>query len=121
MGRVGGTIELSVAGVVYSVKGSFTYNLGRPKREAILSSNLSVAGYKEEPQAPYIEGAITDRGDTDKDVILGMTDGTVSLRLANGITCVLAHAFFAGEGEGSTEEGELAVRWEGETMEEVQA
>jgi len=121
MSRVGGTIELSVGGVIYSAKGSFTFNRGRPKREAILGSDLSVAGYKEEPQMPFIEGAITDRGDTDVDAILGMTDGTVSLRLANKKTVVLARAFFAGEGEETTEEGELEVRWEGETMEEVPA
>jgi len=121
MPRVGGTIELSVAGVVYSAKGAFTWNLGKPKRGAVLSSSLAVAGYKEEPQVPYVEGAITDAGTTDLDAMLNLTAGTVALRLANGKTLVLAGAFFAGEGEGNTEEGEVAVRFEGETMEEVPA
>lgn len=47
--RRAGLIQVQVNGEVQDAKGSFSYNLGRPKREAIPGSDR-VHGFKEMPQ-----------------------------------------------------------------------
>lgn len=116
--RRGGVISLSVNGERQDAKGSFSYNLGREMREAIVGAD-GVHGYKATPQVPFIEGEITDRGDLDLAGLLATTDATVTIELANGKTIALRDAWFAGEGGASTEEGAVAVRFEGISAEEV--
>ncbi len=116
--RRGGIIQLQVGGVLHDAKGSFTYNLGRPLREAIIGAD-GVHGYKETPQPAFIEGAITDRGDLDLNALVTVKLKTITLETANGKVIVLRDAWFAGEGSGTTEEGEIAVRFEGASAEEV--
>lgn len=110
--RRGGTLSLTVNGVRQDAKGNFSYNLGQPKREGIVGAD-GVHGYKESPQIPFVEGEITDRGDLDVAALVGTTDATVTLAVANGKTVVLRNAWFAGEGTVQTEEGNIAVRFEG--------
>jgi len=116
--RVGGIIELKVDGAILSAKGNFTYNLGRPMREAVVGAD-AVHGYKETPQVPFIEGEITDNANLNLEALVNTTDATVYLRLANGKIIVLRQAWFAGEGTGNTEEGNIAVRFEGMSGEEI--
>jgi hypothetical protein len=116
--RRGGLISFSVNGVLYDAKGSFSYNLGRPAREAVVGSD-AVHGYIERPQVPYIEGEITDRSTLDLAALVGTTDATVTLELANGKVIVLRDAWYAGEGTGNSEEGNIPVRFEGMGAEEV--
>lgn len=119
--RRAGIIQLQVDGEILDAKGNFTYNIGRPKREAIIGSDGTVHGYKEIVQVAFIEGEITDRGDLDVEAMISMTDGTVTLALANGKTVVLRSAWYAGEGTGNTEEANIPVRWEGLNGEELPA
>lgn len=116
--RVGGIIEFKANGNLYSAKGAFTYNLGQPKRDPVIGHD-SVHGYKELPQAPRIEGAITDRSDLDLEAFLNMKDATVTLSLANGKIIVLREGFYAGEGDVTTEEGEIQVLIHGSGAEEI--
>lgn len=116
--RRAGTINLKVGGVIQDAKGAFTYNLGNVKREAIVGSD-KVHGFKETPQVPFIEGAITDRGNLDLNALTSGTGLTVTLELSNGKTIVLGQGWWAGEGTVNTEEAEIPVRWEGQTCKEV--
>lgn len=116
--RKGGIIQLRVGGEIQQAKGDFTYGFGAPKREAIVGSD-GIHGYKETPQVPFIEGEITDRDTLDVAKLLNMTDVTVSLDLANGKVFFLRNAWHAGDGQVSTGEGNLAIRFEGLTGEEV--
>lgn len=116
--RVAGLIQVQVNGQIYDAKGSWSYNLGRPMREAIIGAD-SVHGFRETPQVAFIEGAITDRGTLDLAALANGRDLTVSLTLGNGKMVVLSDAWFAGEGTGTSEEAEIAVRWEGANAEEV--
>ncbi|MGN6105101.1 MAG: phage tail tube protein [Kofleriaceae bacterium] len=116
--RRAGLIQIQVNGEIYDAKGSFSYNLGRPKREAIVGSD-GVHGYKETPQVPFIEGAITDRGNLDLAAVVTGKDQTVTLTLGNGKVILLRDGWFAGEGTVSSEEAEIPVRWEGANAEEV--
>lgn len=116
--RRGGMISLQLNGEIQDCKGSFTVNLGRPTREAIVGADR-VHGYSEKPQVAYIEGEITDRGTLDLDKLVTLTGATVTLETAVGKVYVLRDAWYAGEGTLSTEEGNIAVRFEGISAEEV--
>jgi len=116
--RRAGIISLQINGEIQDAKGSFSYNLGRPKREMIVGADR-IHGYKEMPQVAYIEGVITDRNDLDLDKILVGNNQTITLQLANSKVIVLRDGVFTGEGQVTTEEGEIAVRWEGSEAEEV--
>lgn len=110
---------MKVDGQLLKAKGAFTYNLGAPKREAVLDAGGGVAGFKEMPAVPYIEGAITDYDELDVAALLRTKDATVTLDLANGKTIVLRDAYFAADGNITSEEGEVEVRFEGFSAEEV--
>ena len=116
--RRAGLIQLQTQGVIQDARGSFSYNLGQVKRDTIVGAD-TVHGYKEVPQAPFIEGSITDRGTLDLAALATGTQLTITLALANGKTIVLRNAWFAGEGTASTEEAEIPVRWEGQSANEV--
>lgn len=116
--RVGGIIFIKVDGVQLQAKGNFTYNYGKPKKEGVVGAD-KVHGYKEAPQIPFVEGAITDAGDLSLENILAISDATVTLELANGKIGVWRNAWFAGEGSGTTEEGEIAVKFEALSAEEI--
>ncbi len=116
--RRGGLIQFQIGGVLQDAKGSFSYNLGRPMREAIIGSD-TVHGYSEKPQVAFIEGEITDRGTLDLASLVETTSTTITLELANGKVVVLRDAWYAGEGTGNTEEGNIEVRFEGASGEEV--
>ncbi|HEY0190804.1 MAG TPA: phage tail tube protein [Kofleriaceae bacterium] len=116
--RRAGIIQLQINGEIYDAKGNFSYNLGRPKREGMVGSDR-VHGYKETPQIAFIEGAITDRGTLDLAALVTLDGATVTLTLANGKVIVLRDAWFASEGTASSEEAEIAVRFEGSNAEEI--
>ncbi|WAP69040.1 phage tail tube protein [Jiella pelagia] len=116
--RVGGIIFLKVDSQLLKAKGNFTYNLGVPMAESILGAD-AVHGYKDVPQAAFIEGEITDSQELDVTALLKTRNATVTLELANGKVIVLRNAWFAGEGTGNTEEGNVAFRMEGLSADEV--
>ena len=118
MSRIGGEIFVKVDGAQYRAKGSWTVNLGASKREAIVGSD-SVHGYKEMPQVAFIEGVITKTGDISMKELVNIKDATVTLDAADGTTYVLENAWFAGEGSYTSEEGEIAARFEGVSAEEI--
>lgn len=117
--RRGGIIQVAVDGVVHDCKGEYSYNLGRPKREAVVGEDR-IHGYFETPQVGFIEGAITDRGDLDVEALVGLTGVTVTLTLANGKVIALSDAWYAADGTGTTKEGQFELRFEG-NCEEVPA
>lgn len=118
MSRRGGMIYVKVDGQIYDAVGSFTYNLGRPQREALVGHD-GVHGYKELPQVPYIEGEFRDSASLNVERLLTITGATVTLELANGKVIALRDAWFAGEGQVQTEEGNISVRFEGLQAEEI--
>lgn len=116
--RRAGIIQVQVDGEVMDAKGAFSYNLGAPKRDAIVGQDR-IHGYKEFPQQAFIEGSITDRGSLDLKALVTGKNQTITIQLANGKMVVLRDGWFAGEGTGATDEGEIAVRWEGNEAEEI--
>lgn len=116
--RVGGIIFIKVDGNQYDAKGQFTYNLGVPKREAVMGQD-SHHGYKELPQEAYCEGEITDSGTLDVKALMSITGATVTIELANGKVAMFRNAYFSGDGNVQTEEGNISVRFTGESAMEI--
>lgn len=116
--RRAGIIFFKVGGTQYDAKGSFSYNLGAHQREGIVGSD-GIHGFRETPRVPFIEGEITDREALNLRGLLDVEDTTVTLELGNQKVIVLRNAWFAGEGTGQTEEGNIGVRFEGLSAEEI--
>lgn len=118
--RRGGIIQLTVGGVLYDCKGNFTANLGSDKNEMVIGSS-GVTGFKSTPQPAFIEGLLTDRGGLSVQQLTQMTDVTVHLKLATGKVVVLPNAVYTGDGNITTDEGEINVRFDSEVGEEITA
>ncbi len=116
--RRAGKIYFKIDGAQHDAKGSFTYNLGGEKRETLTGSD-GVHGYKSMPQAPFIEGAITDNAELDVAEMQALDEVTVTLELANGKTIILRDAWYVADGDVTTEEAEIQVRFEGLSAEEM--
>lgn len=116
--RVGGILFLKVNGELFQAKGEFTYNINPVKRESVVGQD-TVHGFKEEPKVQFIEGAITDSDELDLEKFQLIRDATVTLELANGKIIVLREAFYAADGDVTSSEGEIQVRFEGIRGEEV--
>ncbi len=118
--RRGGIIFLKVDGEQWPAKGNFSYGLGKFQREAILESS-GVGGYKESSTVPFIEGEITDRPEISLDAIAAITDATVILELANDKVIALRNAWSVNSDglTGETDEGNIKVRFEGLSAEEI--
>lgn len=116
--RRAGIVYLKVNGEIHDAKGNFNYNLGKPKREAIVGAD-TIHGYKETPQVAFIEGEITDRGTLNLESLVMLDDATITLELSNGKVFVLRNAWYAGEGSVGTEESNIQVRFEGKSGEEI--
>lgn len=118
MSKVAGLIAIKVDGTQLMAKGAFTYNLGHPKKEAVMGVD-GFHGSKSTPQVAFIEGEITLNEDIGVSDIVDIEDATVTLDLDSGVSVVLTEAYYAGEGTGNTEAGSLPVRFEGASAEEI--
>jgi hypothetical protein len=118
--RKSGIIFIKVDGTQYDAKGNFTYRINPTKREAIVGPG-EVHGFKEMSQVNFIEGAITDSDDLDLVVLQQIDDATVTLELANEKTIVLYNAWYCADGDVTTEEAEVQLRFEAKRGEEIPA
>ena len=118
---IGGILSWKINGALQRAVGHFTYNLGFNKRDGQKGSAGDFQGYTETPQIAYFEGALTDGKAVKAKNILEMKDKECTLDLANGKTIVYTNGYYAGEGNFNTEKGELGIRVEAESAEEVAA
>lgn len=111
--RIGGIFYLKKNGkLIVTTEGEFTFNLGKPKRQAEKNGALGVAGFSAEAQVPYVDGEIYDVESLDVNDLLDTEDATITLELYNGKTFFLYSSSYCGEGEITTK-GRLKVRFEG--------
>lgn len=111
--RIGGIVILTADGQVLNAKGSWTWNLGQPMRESVIGADR-IHGRKEIPQVGKLEGVISYTADLSPKVLLNLVDATITMVLGNGHTFILSEAYFAGEGDGTTEDGEISAIFNGE-------
>jgi len=118
--RRAGLIQVKVDGEVQDAVGDFTYNTGGVKRETLVGSD-GIHGYKETAQPAWIQGVIRDRGNLKIADITKITEATITLELGNGKVFALRDAWWAGDGDVSSDEATIAVRFEGKSGKEVGA
>lgn len=116
--RIAGVAYVKFDGRQLPIKGGWKVGYNKVKREGV-SGQDSVHGYKEMPQVPYLEGDVSTTRDVSLDVLLSITDATVTAELANGKTYVLRNAWTADSYEIESEEGKLKVRFEGMDIDEI--
>lgn len=109
--RRAGKIQFNAGGVLYDCVGNFSYNLGSPKREALVGSS-GVQGFSEKPQVAFIEGEIRDRIDLDLKALVTAENITVQLVLNVGKSILLNNAWYAGEGTGNSDEANIGIKFE---------
>jgi hypothetical protein len=114
----GGMLYLLVNGERHDAKGDFTYGLGRPKKAAIVGAD-GVHGFFTEAQVAFFEGAITDSKTLDVAAFQDIVDATATLELQNGKVIVFRQAAYVDEGAINPKEGEIPVRFEALSAEEV--
>lgn len=117
--RRAGIVAAKFDDIIYDVKGSVTYNINKTKRDSIVGHDR-FHGFKELPKVIFAEFVITDSDELDlENDLYSKRDGTLVLDLANGKSITYAKAFYAGEGDVTTEEGEIAARFEAEDGQEI--
>lgn len=112
MARVGGLLSIALNGTRLDAVGAFNWNEGTPIKTG-LAGHDGVHGYQELPTVPFIEGEIRVTPGLDVRAVKQTRAATVTLTLPSGQVVVLRDAWFAGEGTASTENGNLAARFEG--------
>ncbi len=116
-----GIIDVAYNGKLLPIKGKWKYNLGFPVNKSIMGHNGKRQGITSTPQVAYIEGPITDDSELKLKEILTIRNATITLKKLNGKTIVFRKADYCGDGEVETEEGEVSVRFEANSGEEMKA
>ena len=116
--RRAGTLSFQVNGTIFDIVADVTYNLGSPKREALVGADR-VHGYKEMPQVAFIEGETRDAGDLDVAQLQNFTDATITMPIANGKVIMYREAWYAADGDIGTENANIQFRFESMSAEEV--
>lgn len=119
--RVGGILFIKVDGQLYQTgEGDWTYNINPVKRESVMSQS-EVAGFSEQPKPVFIEGEFTDNDELDLSILQSLRDATITAELANGKVIVFREAFYAADGDVTTQKGQIQVRFEAVSAEEIAA
>jgi hypothetical protein len=116
--RIAGTAFLTVDGNQMALRGNFTVSPSSVERTMIAGQD-GVHGYQELPRVPYIEGDLSTVPDLSLEGLLTETNSTVVALLANGMQYTLTGATIKGGFEANTRDGQVRVRWEGLTCQEV--
>ncbi len=113
MSRIAGVAYFKVDGRQFTLAGSLTVSPASVTREG-LAGLSGVAGYKETPRVPFIEGEFYTTENTSLKEIEAITNATITAELANGKVYVLRNAWHAGAIEANASEGTFTARFEGQ-------
>ena len=116
--RVAGIAFLAVDGNQLQLRGNFTVSPSAVERTMIAGQD-GVHGYQELPRVPYIEGDITTMPGLSLEGFELETDSTVVAQLANGMQYTLVGATCKAGLEANTRDGQVRIRWEGLSCQEI--
>lgn len=116
--RIAGVAFLAVDGDQLALRGAFTVSPSAVERTMIAGQD-GVHGYQELPRVPYIEGDVSTLPGFYLENLLAQTNVTVVAQLANRMEYILTGATCKGGFENNTRDGQVRVRWEGVTCEEI--
>ncbi|MGB2984354.1 MAG: phage tail tube protein, partial [Phycisphaerae bacterium] len=78
---IGGIADFKIDGIVYPVKGNWTFNAGFKKRTTVVGAD-SIHGVTEVPQPAMFSGIITNRNEVDLELLLNAVGVTINLTMA---------------------------------------
>jgi len=116
--RIGGMLSLTVDGNLYEARGNFRVTPGTVKREGVAGQDR-VHGYTETPIVPQIQGDISIGNQLSLEQLEQITDSTIQVQLANGVTYVLVQGWTKSAFEIDTVEGKFECVFQGITCEEM--
>lgn len=116
--RIAGIAYVKVDGRQYPLRGSFTVSPSPTERNGIAGQDY-VHGYSEMPRVPYIEGDISTTQEVSEEMLSAIEDATITAELANGKVYVLRNAWTKSAHEINTKDGQIRVRWEGLSCDEL--
>ncbi len=115
--RLTGEITLQIDGSKYHAAGDFTYKPNSYERET-LSGPTGVAGYKETPSVPFIEGEMFLPKGLTVAAVNSWDEVDVFLSLANGTVVTGISMWLVGESTTNSGEGKISVKFEGNSVTE---
>lgn len=116
---IGGLLNITRNGKLYSAEGHWKYNLGLPKKEAQLNSAGQVMGYVETAQSNFVKGNIFVKAEDSILEIINEKDLTVVLELNTGKTIVVSGAWIETEGTINSEKNLMEIKIVGTKAEEA--
>jgi hypothetical protein len=116
--RFAGIATLVVGNRQYNLRGNFTVSPSNIERTMIAGQD-TVHGYQELPRVPYIEGDLSTTSDLTMQELVNQTNVNVIAQLANGFQYTLVGATCKANLEENTRDGQVRVRWEGLSCEEM--
>jgi hypothetical protein len=116
--RIAGTAFLKIDGNQYPLRGNFTVSPSSLER-TMLAGQDYVHGYQELPRVPWIEGDVSTTQEVSLETLEQMVEVTVTAELANEKVYVLKEAACKSALENNTREGQVRVRWEGTSCDEI--
>lgn len=116
--RVAGVAYVKRDGVQYSLKGTLTIQPNETQKESVVGQD-GVHGYKESFVAPSISAQVTKTPDLSLKALEGVTNSTITAECADGTTYVLSNAFFSGLAELDAGEGQVTIKFEGMSCNEI--
>src|SRR6516162_6492614 len=90
-----------------------------PELDPVISHEITDYGWRGLPRVPYIEGDLSTLPGFYLEDLLQETDVTVVAQLANNMQYILTGGTCKGGFENNTRDGQVRVRWEGVTCQEV--
>ena len=118
--KIAGTVFLKVDGEQLQLRGDLVVSPGSAERESVVGQD-AVHGFKEMPRAPFIEGTFSDGAAVSLEALQRQSDVTVQAELASGKQYVLRNAWLVPAPELDTSEGQMTLRWEGQSCDELAA
>ena len=118
--RIAGVAYLKVDGNQYPLRGNFVVSPSVVERTGIAGQDY-VHGYSELPRCPGISGDVSLVPELNVDDVERVVNATVTAELANGKTYVLREAWCRAAHELQTRDGQVMVRFEGTSCDEIGA
>lgn len=118
--RIAGIAYVYVDGRTLPLRGGFTVSPSALERTGIAGQDY-VHGFSEVPRVPFIEGDISTTDEVSTEALEAITEATVTAELANGKTYVLSEAWCKAAFEINTRDGQVRVRFEGVSCNELAA
>lgn len=116
--RVAGVAYVKRDGIQYSLKGTLTIQPLDEQKEGVVGLD-GPHGFKATAVLPYISAQVTKTPDLSLRALQGVTNSTITAECADGTVYVLSNAFFSGLAELDAGEGQVTLKFEGQSCNEI--